>query len=71
MRAKEAKIAAQNRAVEIKNERDEADRKAAEADAKKWRERRVDWLKNEMPHVEESIVPWYQGNSTSFLCTVI
>ena len=55
MNAKEAKLAAQKRADEIAKKREEEERKEGEAHAKKWREARENFLKNEMLHIESAI----------------
>jgi len=55
MNAKEAKVTAQKRATELKNAHDAAERKSAEAHAKKWRQAREDFLKNETVHIESAI----------------
>jgi len=55
MNAKEAKIAAQKRATELKNARDAAEQKSAEEHARKWREERANWFKNELAWIEREI----------------
>jgi hypothetical protein len=55
MRAKEAKLAAQKRAEELKQQREEAENARAEKQAKEWREKRANWLKNEISGIEEDI----------------
>ena len=56
MNAKEAKLAAQKRADEIVKKREDDERKEGEAHAKKWREARENFLKNETAHIENTIV---------------
>src|SRR5208282_4163488 len=55
MRAKEAKLTAQKRAAEITQQHEEAEQARAEKQAKEWRERRANWLKNEISGIEEEI----------------
>lgn len=55
MKAKEAKVAAQKRATELKNEREAAERKSANEHAEKWRKERADWYTNHISWIEESI----------------
>lgn len=55
MRAKEAKLAAQKRAAEITQQREEAEQARADKQAKEWREKRANWLKNEISGIEEDI----------------
>jgi hypothetical protein len=55
MNAKEAKLTAQKRAEEIKKKHEAAERKSAEEHARKWREERANWFKNEIESITASI----------------
>ena len=55
MRAKEAKIAAQKRAQELKDQREAAKQKRAEESAKKWKQERADWITNHLAWIERDI----------------
>src|SRR5271166_1332846 len=55
MRAKEAKLTAQKRAAEITQQHEEAEQARAEKQAKEWRERRANWLKNEISGIAEAV----------------
>jgi hypothetical protein len=64
MNAKEAKDAAQKKAAEIKQKREEAERLEAEQSAKKWKEARADWFKNECLWIEREIAAAVEKGKT-------
>jgi hypothetical protein len=55
MRAKEAKIAAQKRAQELKDQREAAEQKRARESAAKWKKERADWITNHIAWIEGDI----------------
>jgi len=55
MNAKEAKLAAQKKATELKHIREAAEQKQAEAHAKKWRDERANWFTNHISWIEKAI----------------
>jgi|GEM_PF-7029756 hypothetical protein len=55
MNAKEAKLAAQKRATQLKDERDAAERKSQEEASEKWRKERADWYTDHISWIEQSI----------------
>lgn len=52
MNAKEAKLAAEKKATQLKKQREDAERREADAHAKKWQEERANFLKGEIAHIE-------------------
>lgn len=68
MNAKEAKLTATKRADEIEQKRIAAERKEAEDHAKKWRDQRANWLKNEIASIESRIVEAADKGQTKIHC---
>ncbi len=55
MNAKEAKFAAQKKAIELKEKREAAERRRQEQASKEWREERANWFKNELEWIASLI----------------
>jgi hypothetical protein len=64
MNAKEAKLAAQKKAAEIKKKKEDDERREAEQSAKKWKEARAEWFKSELAGIERHIADAVEKGET-------
>jgi hypothetical protein len=64
MNAKEAKLAAQKRAAEIQKKKEDDERREAEQSAKKWKDARARWFKDECLWIERKIAAAVEKGET-------